>query len=503
MFASPTSTEAGEEVAVRFRCALDGSDRFKWKRGTKPCLYGLSRLDDAKAKGFVVLVEGKSDCHTLWYHGIPALGLPGAVSWRDEWAKHFNGISTIYVVIEPDQGGSALRNTLAAASLRDRVRLVHLDGVKDPSALHIVDPDQFKVRFQAALDAARPLLDAAAEEQRNAAAAAWASCATLAQSPRILSRAVRVARELGVVGERRPVQLLVLAFTSRLLDRPVSVAVKGLSSSGKSFLVEQVSRLFPSSAAYTLSAMSERALAYSEEPLAHRMLVLYEAAGLRGDFASYLVRSLLSEGRLRYETVEKTKVGLRPRLIEREGPTGLIVTTTAVWLHPENETRLLSIPVTDTQEQTRAVLAALAAESGAPVNLTIWHSMHEWLALGEQRVTIPYAKELVRRIPAVAVRLRRDVAQVLNLIRAHALLHRATRPRDAMGRVVATLIDYAVVRRLVEPLVAAGVGATVPPAVRETVEVIQALGTEGITVHQVAARLRLDKARRGGGCSAR
>jgi hypothetical protein len=270
MFASPTSTEAGEEVAVRFRCALDGSDRFKWKRGTKPCLYGLSRLDDAKAKGFVVLVEGESDCHTLWYHGIPALGLPGAVSWRDEWAKHFNGISTIYVVIEPDQGGSALRNTLAAASLRDRVRLVHLDGVKDPSALHIVDPDQFKVRFQAALDAARPLLDAAAEEQRNAAAAAWASCATLAQSPRILSRAVRVARELGVVGERRPVQLLVLAFTSRLLDRPVSVAVNGLSSSGKSFLVEQVSRLFPSSAAYTLSAMSERALAYSEEPSGRR-----------------------------------------------------------------------------------------------------------------------------------------------------------------------------------------------------------------------------------------
>jgi hypothetical protein len=65
-------------------------------------------------------------------------------------------------------------------------------------------------------------------------------------------------------------------------------------------------------------------------------------SGLSGDFASYLVRSLLSEGRVRYETVEKTKDGLKPRLIEREGPTGLLVTTTAVKLHPENETRLLS-----------------------------------------------------------------------------------------------------------------------------------------------------------------
>ena len=69
--------------------------------------------------------------------------------------------------------------------------------------------------------------------------------------------------------------------------------------------------------------------------------MLYEAAGLGSDFASYLVRSLLSEGRLSYETVEKTADGLRARLIERQGPTGLLVTTTAVKLHPENETRLI------------------------------------------------------------------------------------------------------------------------------------------------------------------
>ena len=53
--------------------------------------------------------------------------------------------------------------------------------------------------------------------------------------------------------------------------------------------------------------MSERALAYGTEPLRHRFLVLFEAAGLESDFASYLVRSLLSEGCVRYETVEKSK----------------------------------------------------------------------------------------------------------------------------------------------------------------------------------------------------
>jgi hypothetical protein len=441
----------------------------------------------------VVLVEGESDCQTLWHSGIPAIGLPGAASWRPEWSTAFDGLDTIYVVIEPDQGGRTLRARLATAPFRDRIRLVQLDGVKDPSALYLSDPENFSSRFAALLEAARPLLDATAEEAREQAAVAWTRCESLAQARRILPRAIATLRALGVVGERRAVQLLTLAVVSRLLERPVSVAVKGPSSAGKSFIVEQVLRLFPPSATYALTAMSERALAYSEEPLSHRMLVLYEAAGLRSDFASYLVRSLLSEGRLRYETVEKTKAGLRPRLIEREGPMGLIITTTSVRLHPENETRLLSVVVADTREQTAAVLDALAADRSVTVDLSAWHALHDWLALGEHRVTIPYAAELVRAIPPVAIRLRRDVRQVLDLIRAHALLHRAMRPRDTTGRVVATLTDYAVVRRLVEPLVAAGVGATVAPAVRETVAAVRALGTEDITVHQVAAYLRLDK----------
>lgn len=40
----------GEELAVRFRIALDG-DRFRWKSGAKPCLYGLHRLHEAHKRG--------------------------------------------------------------------------------------------------------------------------------------------------------------------------------------------------------------------------------------------------------------------------------------------------------------------------------------------------------------------------------------------------------------------------------------------------------------------
>lgn len=78
---------------------------------------------------------------------------------------------------------------------------------------------------------------------------------------------------------------------------------------------------FPESAYSALTALSARALAYSIEPLSHRTLVIYEAAWSGGEMADYLLRSLLSENRIRYETVESTEDGLRPRVIEREGPT--------------------------------------------------------------------------------------------------------------------------------------------------------------------------------------
>jgi hypothetical protein len=197
--------------------------------------------------------------------------------------------------------------------------------------------------------------------------------------------------------------------------------------------------------------------------------------------------------------VEKTSEGMKPRLIEREGPTGLIVTTTVVKLHPENETRLLSLTVTDTQEQTRAVMAALAEEAGeAAPDLATWHALQVWLETAEHRIWIPYAKKLAELIPPVAVRLRRDFGAVLNLIRTHALLHQATRERDAEERIVATIEeDYAAVRELVADLVSEGTEATVPATVRETVEAVKRLREHGkgepVTVAELTRELKLDR----------
>ena len=318
---------------------------------------------------------------------------------------------------------------------------------------------------------------------------------SLACEPHILRCFSNALAQLGLVGEGRLAELTFLGVVSRLLDRPVSVAVKGPSSGGKSYVVATVLRFFPPSAFLEFTAMSERALVYSKEPLQHRVVILYEAAGLASDFGSYIIRSLLSEGRLRYETVISTKNGLEPRRIEREGPTGLITTTTSIKLHPENETRLISIHVNDSREQTAAIMAAIANEVEPSVDFGPWHTLQHWLVAGEHRVNIPFGQELVAKIKPRAIRLRRDISTMFALIKSHAILHQLSRERDPSGRIVATIDDYAAIHDLVDDLLSAGVEASVTSTVRETVQAAARLcaSESETTIAAITRELKLDR----------
>ena len=492
----PYTDERGAESAVRFRLALRGDQRFRWKRGSRVLPYGLSRLHEAREAGYVLLVEGESDAQTLWLHGLPALGIPGASTWRNEWGRFLEGL-LVYLWREPDPGGDTLLDAVGH-SLPETLVLTPPPGIKDISQHHVAGGDVLGL-MQELVAQARTVSDLRAVELQQAHQRERVEAGELVDQPDILATFADVVQRLGLAGEEQHAQLLYLALTSRLLDRPVSLCVKGPSSSGKSFLVDTVLRAFPDDSYHALSAMSERALVYSQEPLSHRFLVIFEAAGLGSDFASYLLRSLLSEGRLRYETVESTAQGLRPRSIEREGPTGLIVTTTKTALHPENETRLFSITVRDDRQQTRSVLRAAALEASGqtpePPDLKPWHALQRWLSSGERRAVIPYARWLAENISDAAVRMRRDFTALLHLIQAHAILHQAHRERDAQGRIVATAADYAGVHRLVADIVSEGVQATVSRSIRETVDAVAGLILQTgwpVSRSQVARALRID-----------
>lgn len=160
----PYKDVLGKNVATKLRKALRAKDGSFWPRGMRLMPYGLDRLKEARQYGLLIIVEGESDCWTLWYHGIPALGIPGASATKVLEASYLEGIHLLYVFQEPDQAGAKfvagvadrVRELVGGETSRD-VLIVRLDGVKDPNALHLLNPDSFKVAFQRALDRAEPL----------------------------------------------------------------------------------------------------------------------------------------------------------------------------------------------------------------------------------------------------------------------------------------------------------------------------------------------------------
>jgi len=310
----------------------------------------------------------------------------------------------------------------------------------------------------------------------------------LALEPDILGLFSRDVRLAGLAGEKKLSKLLYLAITSRLLpwetatNRPVSVLVRGTSSTGKSHSASTVQRFFPPEAVIDLGSMSKRYLFYDKRSYSHRVLSVAEAGQVIGDDELLaLLRTLLSEGRVIHGTV--TADGKpEPRLIQKHGPTALLMCTTRAYVDEELETRMLSVRSDDTPDQTKRVYqmyASLEEQATSTVDFACWHDLQLWLAAGENRVYIPYLRPLAELMPTGATRLRRDFVSLLCLVRAHALLHRATREhRD--GRIVATGDDYAVVRGLVGEIIAEGVEAAVSPVVRETVEAAAGLLEDGI-----------------------
>jgi hypothetical protein len=483
--AIPYVDESGQEVAIRYRIRLTAADRFRWKTGDKTCLYGLSRIAEAREKGTITIVEGESDCLTLWWENFDAVGVPGASNWQEERdARHFDGFGKIYVVIEsdaggePDAGGKTVLKWLAESSIRDRTHLVFMPkGTKDPAALYQSNPMAFTEAWPRLLEQAQPWQAYASEanlEQRNAAKR---KAARLLAHGNVLNEVVKTCHERGVVHEDELIQLTYLVVTSRILDRIVSEIVKGPSSAGKSFVIRKVLDLFPSDAYYAWTSMSERALLFSDQPLSHKIIVFYEAAGMgeEGSFLAYLVRTLLSEDRLTYSIVEKIGGKHTTRVVTKEGPTGLILTTTELAIEAQNETRCLSIPATETPEQTAAIMMGQAKWASArppQPDLSEFHALQTYLALERVDVDIPFSKALAKLIPPVAIRLRRDFQALLSLIQTHALLHQSHRERDENGRLIADVVDYVRVRRLMTGLISDAAGITVPATVRETRQVV-------------------------------
>lgn len=308
------------------------------------------------------------------------------------------------------------------------------------------------------------------EEERQAAEA-------ILKSPTLLHNFLQMVKKLGVVGEEKNILLHGIALTSRLLNRILSIAVKGDSTAGKSFTLSTTLKLFPESAYIEFTDATPQSLYYTpDDYLKHRIIVIFENHG--SERADYPIRTLQSEGKLKILVPFKNPdTGqFETQTIEKEGPTGVITTTTASMIHGENDTRTISMFPDQTTEQTVRVYESvdaryLAIRRPKEDDLKPWQ--HAQLCLESLPVIIPFVRSFRKYFPKNILRTRRDYEHFLTVIETSAVWHQLQRERveiEGQTYIRATLADAHIAKVIVEE----ALSRSIHELPKKSIEVIEA-----------------------------
>lgn len=105
MLAIPYNTPAGP-VALRFRRPphKDTGPKYWQLPHTDLTIYNTPAFFESEDT--IAITEGEMDCITLNQAGIPAVGLPGASSWKNHYELLFEGYASVVICADNDDQGA-------------------------------------------------------------------------------------------------------------------------------------------------------------------------------------------------------------------------------------------------------------------------------------------------------------------------------------------------------------------------------------------------------------
>lgn len=260
----------------------------------------------------------------------------------------------------------------------------------------------------------------------------------LLRDPNLMQRIVADMTACGVVGEDTNKLAGYLAATSRKLKTPLAIVIQSSSSAGKTSLMDAILDMMPGEEVNRMSGLTGRSLYYvHSDDIRHKIVAVCEDEGIRQ--AAYALKILQSDGELRHLTTERGDDG-RMRAVQYhvEGPTQIMLTTTAIDVDEELINRCLALAVDETKMQTDAIQTRQRAarthsaesEREASSQLRTLHRNAQRL-IRPLRIYNPYAPQLTFRNDKI--RTRRDHQKYLTLIDTIALLHQHQRKLDERG----------------------------------------------------------------------
>ncbi|MFA5181442.1 MAG: CHC2 zinc finger domain-containing protein [Syntrophales bacterium] len=283
----------------------------------------------------------------------------------------------------------------------------------------------------------------------------------LTLDPMVFRKRIDVINEAGVVGERRIIAMYLCAMDSRLLPdnflNPNVLAVKnaGHFGAGKSYTLTMCTQIYPESTYYLITNGSAKSMYYLEGGLKNKCLIVTEGFQFQENNSGdselvYSIRSLISEGRISYNTVEKDTEGKMITVEKKlEGPTSFITTTIMDNLEPQLEDRLFTIHPDEGIEQTKNIITMTADQRAGTFagldkkTVDTWKHYHDLLKPAE--VVIPFANKIadyINKNDVVPLSTRRAFKRVLIVIQSVTCAYQYQRKRNDNGRLIAEMADY-------------------------------------------------------------
>jgi DNA primase len=252
---------------------------------------------------------------------------------------------------------------------------------------------------------------------------------TFLKSADIYEQIIADMEVLGYVGEEVNKELTYLVAVSRLLPKPLSVYIQAGASSGKSYLLETLRKLLPSDCVKALTSFSDQSLNYlKEEDFQDKVFMVGEA--IHNEVVEAQVRQMQSENELsRLVTLKDPKTGeLNSREIRHRVRIAFMMSSTALYLNPENASRCLVLHVDESTEQTERVLKKQRHKRTFKGYIEEAHTIPEIIKkhraaqrlLEKIPVFNPFATHLT--FPKIRTTMRRAQEQFLILIDCSCLL---------------------------------------------------------------------------------
>jgi len=289
----------------------------------------------------------------------------------------------------------------------------------------------------------------------------------IAQDPMLFKNKIDLVNKLGVINERKNIGLYNLIIDSRLLPMgragsdALAMKNSGHYGAGKSYPLFMTLKLYPKKAYHLISSASDKSLYQIEGGLKYKALILAEALALeshgkKDNELAYAIRTLVSEGHLKYQYTgfkDKKRVTLVKKIA---GPTSLLTTTIKGKLEDQLDDRMFTAHPNTTTEQTVNIIEQTAATAGGIGNqidekiLKAYQRYHDSLLSVE--VVIPFAENIaiiVSQKGPLPISARRSFKRVLAAIKTITILYQKQRSRDEQGRVISEYCDYALAYQLV------------------------------------------------------